>query len=501
MNPLLIYFKEDCIELWSLDSNGRLLPVLYNSSNKLPLYFLLSGDEILMDDFAKQSYFNNTPNSYGDFWNNLSDESINFERFLASNSFASLLPYVFKESVLPSIAKSHFNSNLPAILNQSNVGIVFDSFVEDDHKEIILNLFFQIVGFDPNSLLSIDFFDCYRDLIIKKNLINQTDSFLLTNISAGNFYFHLIGRNSPSHLGRKVLEGKGQDPVLDIVLDFLVEIAHAKGSIVNSIELKKELKNDAIAILGKISGGLVLHTIKNSNIDVSPLRISFHKNDIEGRINNRQSLNFIQHELDSFIRQNNAEQLPIFLFGNVINAIVFREFFTSIYSKVNFENDQFDHELLLHCLNKMLVDGFSEPHVLIENQKSNDSKQNNESVLGNKQRKEDNVAINIPGNPRIPPLKAPPIPSRPSIPPLSSTSSTNLGLDLIDKPNLAPKQVFLNSDSKATNKPIINTPPPIIKPELKLPPGIKSNPPIVPVPKSMVPPPPPPPPPLPVKKK
>ena len=144
MNPLLIYFKEDCIELWSLDSNGRLLPVLYNSSNKLPLYFLLSGDEILMDDFAKQSYFNNTPNSYGDFWNNLSDESINFERFLASNSFASLLPYVFKESVLPSIAKSHFNSNLPAILNQSNVGIVFDSFVEDDHKEIILNLFFQI---------------------------------------------------------------------------------------------------------------------------------------------------------------------------------------------------------------------------------------------------------------------------------------------------------------------------------------------------------------------
>ncbi len=501
MNPLLIYFKEDCIELWSLDNNGRLIPVLYHSSNKLPLYFLLSGDEILMDDFAKQSYFSNSPNSYGDFWHNLSNESINYERFLASNSFATLLPYVFKESVLPSIAKSHFQSNLPTILNQSNVGILFDSFVEDDHREIILNLFFQIVGFDPNSLISIDFFDCFRDLIIKKNLINQTDSFLIINISEGNFYFHLIGRNCPSHLGKKVLEGKGQDPVLDIVLDFLVEIAHAKGSIINSIELKKELKNDAIAILGKISGGLVLHTIKNSNLDVSPLKISFHKNDIEGRINNRQSLNFIQHELDSFIRQNNAEQLPIFLSGNVINEVVFREFFTSIYSKVNFESEQFYHEFLLHCLNKMLAHGFSSMHVSVENQKSINTKQNDLSGLANKHT-EDDIVINPPGIPRVPPLPprpvVPPIPQRPSIPPSRSISSHNFTHDGIDKPQTPPKHVFLNTETNATNKPIINAPPPVIKPELKLPPGIKSNPPIIPAPKSIVPPPPPP---LPVKKK
>jgi hypothetical protein len=513
MNPLLIYFKEDCIELWSLDNNGRLIPVLYHSSNKLPLYFLLSGDEILMDDFAKQSYFSNSPNSYGDFWHNLSNESINYERFLASNSFATLLPYVFKESVLPSIAKSHFQSNLPTILNQSNVGILFDSFVEDDHREIILNLFFQIVGFDPNSLISIDFFDCFRDLIIKKNLINQTDSFLIINISEGNFYFHLIGRNCPSHLGKKVLEGKGQDPVLDIVLDFLVEIAHAKGSIINSIELKKELKNDAIAILGKISGGLVLHTIKNSNLDVSPLKISFHKNDIEGRINNRQSLNFIQHELDSFIKQNNATLLPIFLSGNVINEVVFREFFTSIYSKVNFEKDQFNHELLLHCLNKMLANEFSSPHGSVEIQEPINPKQKDVLVLNNQQHTEDHVVINPTGIPRIPQLKSPPLPPRvsvpsipprpsfpprPSVPPSPSISSHNFTHGAIDKPQATPKQIFLNTETKATNKSVINAPPPVIKPELKLPPGIKTIPPIIPTPKSIVPPPPPP---LPIKKK
>jgi hypothetical protein len=82
MNPLLIYFREECIELWSLDTNGRLLPVMYNSSNQLPLYFLLSGEEILMNKYAKDAYLNNEANSFGDFCKNLE----NLEWFLRNSA-------------------------------------------------------------------------------------------------------------------------------------------------------------------------------------------------------------------------------------------------------------------------------------------------------------------------------------------------------------------------------------------------------------------------------
>jgi hypothetical protein len=461
MNPLLIYFKEDCIELWSLDNNGRLLPVLYNSSNQLPLYFLISGDQILMDNYAKDSFLSGSKNSFGDFWRNIENNSLNYDRFAIKNSFATLLPYVFKESVLPSIVKSHFHTNLSDFLTQSNTAVIFDTFVEEQNKEIILKLFFEIIGFDPNSILSIDFFNCFRNIQTKCGAINQSDSFILANISNDNFYFHLIGKNSPLHLAKKVLQGKGQDPVLDIVLDFLVEIAMAKGSALKHADIKKELKNDAKIILNKIPDGLVIHTIKNNNIDVNPLKISFHKNDIEGRINNRQSLNFIQNEFDSFRRQNNAEQLPIFLSGTIINQSVFKEFFNATYSKVNFENNDFSNEFILHCLTKILA------------------KENT------------NAGINTP-----PIVKTPP---KVNTPPVLNTPPK-----ITAPPNLPPK---------VTAPPILNTPPKVMAPPPLPPkvtaPQVVNSPPKVsappPLPPKVAAPPPPPskvvtPPPPPIKK-
>lgn len=435
MNPLLIYFREECIELWSLDKNGRLQPIKYNSSNQLPLYFLLSGEEILMNNYAKDAYFNNEANAYGDFWENLENNSISYNRFASNNSFSTLLPYVLKEAVLPLVAKSHFHTNLSNLLNETNTAVLFDSFVEEKHKEIILNLFFEIIGFDPNSILSFGYFDSFREIQIKYKAITQSDSFILANISCGNFYFHLIGKNSPLHLARKVLEGKGQDPVLDVVLDFLVEIAIAKGSMLKHIDIKKELKNDAIAILNKIPDGLVIHTVRNNNLDVNPLKISFHKNEIEGRINNRQSLNFIQNEFDSFRRQNNAEQLPIFLGGEIINKSVFRDFFNNTYSKVNFEEDDFNSNIIISCVNRLLT------------------KEN--SISDNRQIPTTPIQTLLKETPPV--VKTPPILHTPPV---------------VKSPPLPVKHVNSNLENKQAPKPEIKAPP-IIKPVIKIPQGKK----------------------------
>ena len=485
MNTLLLYFKEEYIELWSLDNNGRIIPVLYNSSNQLPLYFLISGDQILMDDYAKNSYLNSSQNSFGNYWNNLENDSLTYERFNTKNSFASLLPYVLKEDILPYISKSHFHTNLSSFLNEPNTVVLFDSFVDDLQKEIILKLFFEIIGFSPNSLLSIDFFECFRKTQTKKQLINQNDSFIFTNISDGNLYFHLIGKNSPLHLSKKILEGKGQDPVLDIILDFLVELAQAKGSMLNSTVIKKEFKNEAKIILNKLPNGLVIHTITNNNIDVSPLKISFHKNDIEGRINNRQSLNYIQNEFDSFRRQNNAEQLPIFLSGKIINQTVFRNFFNSTYSKINFEEEDFDTQFILNCLNIILLKDYSTQNSSIQNK-------NNESNFIS------STPINIPPVSQIP-VNRSSVPSMP--PPVVKSPSV---------PSMPPPVV--------KSPPVPSMPPPVVKspPVPSMPPPVVKSPPVPSMPPPVVrtppapnlPPPviktgsiPPPPPPLPPNKK
>ena len=353
MDSLFLFFREEVLEMWSIDANGRLLPVNYNSSNKIPLYFLLSGDQILMDSFAKESYNKNIENSFGNFWQNSASNILEYERFGAKYTFDTLLPYTLKESILPSVVKSHFHcGNLSEFLTQFNTLIAFDSFIDQEQQEKINKNLLEIVGYNPNSLILIDFWENYKEVLIKRNTITSNDSFVLVNGSLGNIYLHLIGKNSPSHLSKRVLIGKGHDPRVETILDFLSEIARAKGSIVSQSDIKKEIVSDAEVILNKLSDGYVMHTIKNDKIGINPLKIGFHRSEIDGRLNTKQSLNFIQNEFDSFRRNYNAENLGIILSGNVINQPVFKDFFSTTYSKVHSESESFEMEFILRCLER-----------------------------------------------------------------------------------------------------------------------------------------------------
>jgi hypothetical protein len=237
------------------------------------------------------------------------------------------------------------------------------------------------------------------------------------------------------------------------------------------IDIKKELKNDAIAILNKLPDGLVLHTVSNNNLDLNPLKISFHKHEIEGRINNRQSLNFIQNEFDSFRKQNNAEQLPIFLGGEIINRSVFRDFFNNTYSKVNFEEDDFNSNVIISCVNRLLT------------------KEN--LISDNRQTLTTPIQTSLKGT-------NPPVATNPpvvNIPPIVNTPP-KVTLPPVVK---VPPVPYKNKISTTENKPEVKVPP-IIKPEVKVPPIIKEvkkeDIPLPPPLKGKIPPPPPPPPPI-----
>jgi len=400
--------------MWSIDSNGRLLEVNYNSSNIIPLYFLLSGDQILMDSFAKDSFNKNVENSFGDFWQNSASNMLEYERFGKKYKFDTLLSYTLKESILPSIVKSHFHcGNLSEFLTQFNTLIAFESFIDQEQQEKINKNLLEIVGYNPNALILIDFWEHYKEVLIKKNTITRNDSFVVVNGSLGNIYLHLIGKNSPSQLSKSVLIGKGHDPRVDTILDFLSEIARAKGSIVSQSDIKKELVSDAEVIINKLSDGYVMHTIKNNKIGINPLNIGFHRDEIDGRLNNRQSLNFIQNEFDAFRKNNNAENLGIILSGSVINQPVFKDFFSSTYSKVHSESEGFEMEFILRCLEKNRISDPPPLKTTTEVPPSVDSKNNTTPVdkvppviqippgTGNKGTKDDIKKSEIP--PTVPP--------------------------------------------------------------------------------------------------
>jgi hypothetical protein len=247
MDPLLIYFKEDYIELWSIDSNDRLLPVNFQSSNKIPLYFLLNGDQIQMDGFARSQYLEHTSGifTFGDFWKNIGSNLITYSRFEKSYSYDTLLPFALKESILPSIIKSHFHSpNFSEFISQKRTFFLFDSFVDEDKREAINKGLLEIVGFSPENLIFLDYWE-----ILRRKLNDPQDVMLFLNASLGNIYIHLIGNKHPYHISKKIIEGKGRDPRVDTILDFIAEKAKSRGSNLSISEIKMILVNDAPIVL------------------------------------------------------------------------------------------------------------------------------------------------------------------------------------------------------------------------------------------------------------
>ncbi len=255
-------------------------------------------------------------------------------------------------------------------------------------------------------------------------------------------------------------------------------------------------KNDAIEILNKIPEGLVVHTVRNNNLDVNPLKISFHKNEIEGRINNRQSLNFIQNEFDTFRRKHNAEQLPIFLSGRIINQLVFKDFFCNTYSKVNLEDEKFDSDFILACLSKINFQDLSsgKPNIIDDSLATSElKKQLDEKKIG--------ILPPIPSTSLSPPplptglkplvpigVKQPPLPKPKLGPPLMAT-----GL----KPSVSPTRVVpppVPSGLKLPPLPATKVSAPPLPPGVKQPPVPPTKVGSPPVPPGVKPPPPPPPP-------
>ena len=344
--PLLIYFKEEVVEFWSIDQNKRLIPINFGANNIVPLSFLVSGDQISMDQNAKMQFDSNADNSYGNYWANILNSQLKYNRFHNSHSFSTLLSYAIKENILPHIIRNNFSSfTKESFLTTCKTIIIYDSFIDEQHRNIVNKELLEVIGFNPSSLVTYDYWELYRAYYEKKEKINSEESFISINSALGDLNINLVAQNPTLTINKKNLIGRGNDPRMDTILEYVAEIAIRKGSLVPINEIKKKIINHGPAILELLKDGLVTYKIKSHDIGIYPLNLDFHRDAIANRLNNRASLNFIQGEFDNFRNANQASGYKIFLNGEIINQEVFIDFFKTTYSNVETESIDFNQNL------------------------------------------------------------------------------------------------------------------------------------------------------------
>uniref|UniRef100_UPI00404ADE08 hypothetical protein n=1 Tax=Flavobacterium sp. TaxID=239 RepID=UPI00404ADE08 len=348
MNKILIFFRHSHFELWSIDTNNRLVKLDYLDSNVIPLYFLISGSDISVGSFAKEQFEKGIGESLGHFWSQLALSEEKIIRGSKSLAKKELLPTALFEQVFSELARNYFDHNtVEDIVSKTTILLCFEPFWDQKKSlkitELIRNKFFNsinIVCIDYWSLL----FGFYKSIKITNP---NNEKICVLGSYNSDLYCFLI--EDGKQIDYVILEGKGIDPRLNAVSDFCIENIKSRGSLVDQNVIRSFIKKDVNNILSSLNKGLVEHVFDNPRIGVARFTLRVHKSVLDSRLENPSDLLLLESEVKSFRGRNNISS-KIVLLTDSLNLSVFYNKFESI-GFVG-EPEDFNSELLKYLIIK-----------------------------------------------------------------------------------------------------------------------------------------------------
>lgn len=346
MNKILIFFRHDHFEIWSIDANNRLIPLLFLDSNIVPLYFLISGTDISIGNFAKEQYNKGIGESLGCFWSEIAFSEQKIIRGSKSIQRKELLEIALLEIVFPELIRNYFeNITLESFINSKSIIIIFEPFCNIESSKIIFESIKKKFFYSSNLFL-VDYWNLLFEFYSDRKLINDPNQNLVVLGSYNSdLYLYLIENKEQKDIN--ILVGKGVDPRLNAVSDFCIDKIKLRGSLLDHKEIRSYITNDVFKILNSLNKGFVEHVFDHPRLGVGRFILSLHKSVLESRIENPTDLLFIESEVMSFRDRNNCNNY-IVLLTSAINLPVFYNRFEGIGTVKEPEN--FNNDILQYLL-------------------------------------------------------------------------------------------------------------------------------------------------------
>jgi hypothetical protein len=491
MNKILIFFRHDHFEIWSIDANNRLIPLSYLDSNIVPLYFLISGTDISIGNFAKEQYNKGIGESLGCFWSEVAFSEQKIIRGSKSIQRKELLEIALLEIVFPELIRNYFeNTTLESFINNKSIIIFFEPFCNIESSKIIFESL-KKKFFNSSNLFLVDYWKILFEFYCDRKLINEPNQNLVV-LGSYNSDLYLFFIENQEQKDINILVGKGVDPRLNAVSDFCIDKIKLRGSLVDHKEIRSYITNDVSIILNSLSKGYVEHVFDHPRLGVGRFTLSLHKSVLESRIENPTDLLFIESEVMSF-RDRNKCNNNIVLLTSAINLPVFYHRFEGIGTVKEPENfnDNILQYLLLNITrlavgkNSKVDESIISENIIIRDISSEEVEDVNKLTSIPKAPMIPGIPPKpiLPGNNRTTILKsspvASPVPKPIKVPPPVSAPKM---------PNIPSKSILTNSKENTKSQEISIKPNATIKNEVK-----PLSVPLPPVSKVKLPPPPPPP--------
>ncbi|UQD57228.1 hypothetical protein [Flavobacterium sp. K5-23] len=238
---VLVKISKRMVSFWYQSEGSAYEPLVINRSNEVPLYFYVNGNDFIFGNPARDLFYSNDPNAFGNYFEIVKNPSKHFTIY-GHQKLAKQLLYFGIEQYL-----SHFintvlykSDSIESYRPNFPLRFLFETDIEDKEKLLIENLFSE-AGYD--NVERINYNESLFEVLCDKGIIRANNPVLLLNGIDNTLYLELYKDISESPTAFSKLEGQGADPRVKILADMIIEYIITQNSY---LSINKEIETAAL---------------------------------------------------------------------------------------------------------------------------------------------------------------------------------------------------------------------------------------------------------------
>lgn len=217
---VLIKVSKRVVSFWYKTEDSPYAPLTIRDANSIPLYFYVHGNDFFFGNLAKERFYKNDPNAFGNYFEIIKDPSKHFNIYGNKKPVKQLFYHGVEQFLSHFINTVLYKSDSIESYRHFPLRFLFDADIEDKEKVLVEALFTEAGYYNVKRE---DFTAAFFKVLIQAGVIKRDSSILLLTSIDNKLFLQLYKNGFSEYPARIQLDGHGADARIKILAEMILE--------------------------------------------------------------------------------------------------------------------------------------------------------------------------------------------------------------------------------------------------------------------------------------
>ncbi|WP_214226174.1 hypothetical protein [Pedobacter sp. B4-66] len=217
---VLIKVSKRIVSFWYKTEGSPYAPLTIRDTNSIPLYFYVHGNDFFFGNLAKERFYKNDPNAFGNYFEIIKDPSKHFNIYGNKKPVKQLFYHGVEQFLSHFINTVLYKSDSIESYRHFPLRFLFDTDIEDKEKVLVEALFTEAGYYNVKRE---DFTAAFFTVLTAAGIIRKESSILLLTSIDNKLFMQLYKNGFSDYPARIQLDGYGADARVKILAEMILE--------------------------------------------------------------------------------------------------------------------------------------------------------------------------------------------------------------------------------------------------------------------------------------